>query len=176
MNSVSFPKSNSLLPVFTLPVFWISVYPIQSWLCYVNSHVCSMLLLCLVSVLTLTVWSALASSNSHQQIWALSLVTDGCLWSYTCQEDTKGYSLSGWAHNRRARLCYMSLTPDGWELRVQWDSLGLHIGHLASEDFLFYYLIWWLNTAVHGSISAFLLSPTQRSFAGAISLLPNHCF
>lgn len=47
----------------------------------------------------------------------------------------------GWAHNRRARLCYMSLTPDGWELRVQWDSLGLHIGHLASEDFLFYYLI-----------------------------------
>lgn len=33
------------------------------------------------------------------------------------------------------------VTPDGWELRVQWDSLGLHIGHLASEDFLFYYLI-----------------------------------
>lgn len=27
------------------------------------------------------------------------------------------------------------VTPDGWELRVQWDSLGLHIGHLASEDF-----------------------------------------
>ena len=73
-------------------VFRVSFWPMQSQLCYV------IFIYVLCSFFAWYHTDSMKCSSflryAAQQVWVLSLITDGCPSCYTCQKDTKWHNLS----------------------------------------------------------------------------------